>query len=126
MIALHDYQHYRERLGELIDRYQPAYSDPFQDAAPCWQHSYEGWIVVFPRDGDDDYFIVMEKHPDGTVTEWNYAMFGAIGHSGKLKKEVRTKPVTRAKERREVDRIRRMVERGQLRSQEYYERLKGI
>lgn len=71
---------------------------------------YENWLVVFPQADRDDYFIVMEKHADGTVTHWQYAMFGAVGHAGTLKPEVKTKPVTRAKERAEVDRVKKMIE----------------
>lgn len=86
---------------------------------------YENWLVVFTQPQRDDYFEVAELSGDSPavkqVTFWSYTLYGAVGHSGILKSEVRTKPVTTAKERKKVDRIKQMVEKGKERSQMWYD-----
>ena len=94
-------------------------------------NGYENWIVVFTQPTRPDYFEVAELDHENsspavtTVTFWNYAMFGAIGSSGILKSEVRTKPVTNAKERKEVDRVQHMINRGVARSEAQYQAMKA-
>jgi len=82
---------------------------------------FANWLVVFPQPDRKDYFIVMEKHPDGTVTFWRYTMFGAVGDRGTLRADVKTKPVTNAKERAEVERVKRLIGRAVERSKQAYE-----
>jgi hypothetical protein len=86
---------------------------------------YENWLVVFPRQGDHDYFLVAEKNENGSVTFWNYTAWGAMGEEGKLKPEAETKPVTRKKERDRVDHTKRMIQKGVERSQMMYDLIKA-
>lgn len=89
---------------------------------------YEDWIIFYPQQefGRFDYWSVAELHATGEVTIWDYAMFGAIGQTGKPKPGTIIKPVTTAKERAEVDRVKKMIARGIERSQAQYELLKAL
>lgn len=68
---------------------------------------------------------ILEDNGDGTYTRWIGAgPYGAIGESGRLKSGLVVKPVTK-KDAPEIERIRRMLERGARNSQIMYDIMKN-
>ena len=54
---------------------------------------------------------VLEDNGDGTYTGWGYSVWGPIGSQGTLKPEIIVKPITNKREREEVARLERLMDK---------------
>ena len=54
---------------------------------------------------------IVEKHKDATVTLWGYSVWGAIGQTADISIFDTMQPLTTKEDKREAERITKMMER---------------